>query len=44
MQNCRWLHIDMAGVMAGNEHGYYTEVASGFGTRQLVDYAADVTE
>ncbi|WP_077328340.1 M17 family metallopeptidase [Virgibacillus siamensis] len=43
-ENCRWLHIDMAGVMASQENGYYSKAASGFGARLLADYTVDVSK
>lgn len=43
-KNCRWLHIDMASVMGGEEKGYYAKAASGFGARLLADYAVKVSK
>ncbi|WP_217587198.1 M17 family metallopeptidase [Lentibacillus saliphilus] len=43
-ESCQWLHVDMAGVMEGEEAGYYTKMASGFGARLLADYAVEVSK
>ena len=37
-KTCRWLHVDMAGVMESQETGYYAKSATGFGARLLADY------
>ncbi|MFD1037483.1 M17 family metallopeptidase [Virgibacillus byunsanensis] len=37
-ENCKWLHVDMAGVMSTQERGYYSKAASGFGARLLADF------
>lgn len=42
--SCRWLHVDMASVMMGEEKGYYTKSASGFGARLLADYTNYVSK
>src|SRR5699024_6182415 len=41
--SCKWLHIDMASVMMGEEEGYYTKEASGFGARLLADYTTTIS-
>lgn len=41
---CKWLHVDMAGVMYTDERGYYVKGATGFGARLLADYAIKVSE
>jgi len=42
--SCKWLHIDMASVMMGEEKGYYTKEASGFGARLLADYTTTISK
>ncbi|WP_060681640.1 leucyl aminopeptidase family protein [Virgibacillus halodenitrificans] len=42
-ENSKWLHIDMAGVMQGEDKGYYAKSATGFGARLLADFTAHVT-
>lgn len=43
-ENCKWIHVDMAGVMDSKEKGYYANSATGFGARLLADYAVKVSE
>jgi len=43
-ESCKWLHVDMAGVMESNESGYYTNSATGFGARLLADFTARVSK
>lgn len=43
-ENCKWVHVDMAGVMDKKEKGYYRNAATGFGARLLADYAVDVSK
>ncbi|MUK90190.1 leucyl aminopeptidase family protein [Ornithinibacillus sp. L9] len=43
-ENCKWLHVDMAGVMMGQEKGYYSKAATGFGARLLADYTEHVSK
>lgn len=40
--NCKWLHVDMAGVMSSEENGYYAKSATGFGARLLADFVRNV--
>ncbi|MBY0122106.1 M17 family metallopeptidase [Bacillus sp. S/N-304-OC-R1] len=42
-ESCKWLHIDMAGVMESEEVGYYPKTATGFGARLLADFTAHVS-
>jgi leucyl aminopeptidase len=42
--NCKWLHVDMAGVMESQENGYYTKSATGFGARLLADFTEHVSK
>ncbi|MEC5423067.1 leucyl aminopeptidase family protein [Virgibacillus sp. C22-A2] len=41
--SCKWLHVDMAGVMSSRENGYYTNSATGFGARLLADFTEHVS-
>lgn len=43
-ENCKWLHVDMAGVMDSEESGYYGKSATGFGARLLADFTEHVSE
>jgi len=43
-ESCKWLHVDMAGVMSSKEAGYYVSSATGFGARLLADYAEAVSK
>ncbi len=43
-ENCKWLHVDMAGVMESQESGYYAKSATGFGARLLADFTAHVSK
>lgn len=43
-ENCKWLHVDMAGVMESQETGYYAKSATGFGARLLADFTAHISE
>ncbi len=43
-ESCRWLHVDMAGVMESEETGYYPKSATGFGARLLADYVKYVSK
>ncbi len=43
-ENCKWLHVDMAGVMDSKESGYYGNSSTGYGARLLADYAVHVSE
>ncbi|MFD2044821.1 leucyl aminopeptidase family protein [Ornithinibacillus salinisoli] len=40
---CKWLHVDMAGVMMSQEKGYYSKAATGFGARLLADFTEHVS-
>jgi len=40
----KWIHIDMAGVMEGQESGYYAKSATGFGARLLADFTEYVSK
>lgn len=40
----KWLHVDMASVMMGEERGYYAKAATGFGARLLADYTEHVSK
>ncbi|AIF44260.1 M17 family metallopeptidase [Virgibacillus sp. SK37] len=42
-ENSKWLHIDMAGVMQGEDKGYYAKSATGFGARLLADFTTHVS-
>src|SRR5699024_7363791 len=42
--NCKWLHVDMAGVMDSKENGYYSNGGTGYGARLLADYAVHVSK
>ena len=42
-KTCRWLHVDMAGVMESQETGYYAKSATGFGARLLADFTTYVS-
>src|SRR5690625_2634378 len=42
-ENCKWLHVDMAGVMDSKESGYYGNSGTGFGARLLADYTVHVS-
>lgn len=42
-KTCRWLHVDMAGVMGSQETGYYAKSATGFGARLLADFTKYVS-
>lgn len=43
-KTCRWLHVDMAGVMESQETGYYAKSATGFGVRLLADFTSHVSK
>jgi len=43
-KSCKWLHVDMAGVMSSKEDGYYVSSATGFGARLLADYTEMVSK
>lgn len=43
-KNCKWLHVDMAGVMESSEGGYYTNSATGYGARLLADFTEHVSK
>lgn len=43
-ENCKWLHVDMAGVMESSNVGYYAKSASGFGARLLADFTEHVSK
>ncbi|MBW8348561.1 leucyl aminopeptidase family protein [Bacillus sp. IITD106] len=44
-KSSKWLHIDMAGVMASNRAtGYYPKTATGFGARLLADFTIHVSK
>ncbi|MEI3607414.1 leucyl aminopeptidase family protein [Pseudogracilibacillus sp. SE30717A] len=43
-ENCKWLHVDMAGVMDSKESGYYGNSATGYGARLLADYAVHASK
>lgn len=43
-KTCRWLHVDMAGVMASHETGYYAKSATGFGVRLLADFTTHLSK
>lgn len=43
-ENCKWLHVDMAGVMESSEAGYYAKSATGFGARLLADFTEHVSK
>lgn len=43
-ENCKWLHVDMAGVMDSQEKGYYAKSATGYGARLLADYTVHVSK
>src|SRR5690625_2750987 len=42
--SCKWLHVDMAGMMSSKEEGYYANSATGFGARLLADYTEYVSK
>lgn len=42
-ESAKWLHVDMAGVMQGEEKGYYRKSATGFGARLLADFTVHVS-
>lgn len=43
-ENCKWLHVDMAGVMDSKQGGYYGNSSTGYGARLLADYAVHVSK
>ncbi|WP_240508081.1 leucyl aminopeptidase family protein [Virgibacillus indicus] len=43
-ETCKWLHVDMAGVMSSQESGYYTKSATGFGARLLADFTQHISK
>ncbi|MBS4191891.1 leucyl aminopeptidase family protein [Bacillus sp. FJAT-49705] len=43
-KSCRWLHVDMAGVMESEETGYYAKSATGYGVRLLADFTVHVSK
>lgn len=43
-ETCKWLHVDMAGVMESEEAGYYPKTATGFGARLLADFTKYVSK
>ncbi|SHG35573.1 leucyl aminopeptidase family protein [Ornithinibacillus halophilus] len=43
-EDSKWLHVDMAGVMMGQEKGYYSKAATGFGARLLADFTELVSK
>ncbi|KAB2331158.1 leucyl aminopeptidase family protein [Cytobacillus depressus] len=43
-ESCKWLHVDMAGVMESEEEGYYVKSATGFGARLLADFTTHVSK
>lgn len=43
-KSCKWLHVDMAGVMESQETGYYAKSATGFGARLLADFTEHVSK
>ena len=43
-KSCKWLHVDMAGVMESQETGYYAKAATGFGARLLADFTVHVSK
>lgn len=43
-ENCKWLHVDMAGVMESTNVGYYAKSATGFGARLLADFTEHVSK
>jgi len=43
-ENCKWLHVDMAGVMDSKESGYYGNSATGYGARLLADFAVHASK
>ncbi|MEI3611830.1 M17 family metallopeptidase [Pseudogracilibacillus sp. SO30301A] len=43
-ENCRWLHVDMAGVMDSKQEGYYGNSSTGYGARLLADYVVHVSK
>ncbi|MBO1003940.1 leucyl aminopeptidase family protein [Pseudogracilibacillus auburnensis] len=44
-KEAKWLHVDMAGVMASSQaRGYYPKTATGFGARLLADFAINVSK
>jgi leucyl aminopeptidase len=43
-ESCKWLHVDMAGVMQSEEVGYYPKSATGFGARLLADFATHISK
>ncbi|MFO1442439.1 leucyl aminopeptidase family protein [Bacillus sp. Bva_UNVM-123] len=43
-KSCRWLHVDMAGVMQSPETGYYPKSATGFGARLLADFTVHISK
>ncbi|MBS4200848.1 leucyl aminopeptidase family protein [Bacillus sp. FJAT-49732] len=44
-KSSKWLHVDMAGVMASNRAtGYYSKSATGFGARLLADFTTHVSK
>ncbi|MEH7391168.1 leucyl aminopeptidase family protein [Bacillus sp. JJ1503] len=43
-ESCKWLHVDMAGVMESEETGYYPKTATGFGARLLADFTVHVSK
>lgn len=44
-KTAKWLHVDMAGVMAKSQAmGYYPKTATGYGARLLADFAVVVSK
>ncbi|MCM3741929.1 leucyl aminopeptidase family protein [Oceanobacillus luteolus] len=43
-ESCKWLHVDMAGVMQSAEKGYYAKSATGFGARLLADFTKHISK
>ncbi|MBS4177936.1 leucyl aminopeptidase family protein [Lederbergia citrea] len=44
-KTAKWLHVDMAGVMASSQAtGYYPKSATGYGARLLADYTTYVSK
>ncbi|MBS4218737.1 leucyl aminopeptidase family protein [Bacillus sp. FJAT-49711] len=44
-KSSKWLHIDMAGVMASSRtSGYYPKAATGFGARLLADFTTYISK